>query len=102
MMGRQLMGESLPPDGHQYPDDARPQVEKEGPDGLWSLITGLKFRFGIIVIVAMLWLLAECTHRSKHAKASEPLPEFNATTLSSIANPAMVLTPLDPRQDLPH
>jgi hypothetical protein len=95
------MGESLPPGGHQYPDDAEPRVEKEAPERLWSLITGLKFRFGIIVIVALLWLFAECTHRSKHARASEPFPEFNATTLSNIADPAMVSTPLDSRQNVP-
>ena len=82
------MGEPSTPDRRQDPDESQSQGEQDPLDRLSRILYGRRVRFYIIVLVAFVWLLAECTHRSRHTKAVEMLPEFNGTTFSTSASSA--------------
>jgi len=96
------MGQSSRPGGYQDPDEARPEAGQDSSDKLRRLLSGRRIRFWIVVLVAVLWVFAECTHRSGRAKASEQLPEFNFTTLIAMEKFAAVPKWLDPRQGGPN
>jgi hypothetical protein len=55
----------------------------------------------IIAVVAFLWLLAECTHRSGEKRVSEPLHDVNApvtaTTMSEVVAQNVVYAGFAPR-----
>lgn len=91
------MGES-PPDRRQDPNEAQNQSERDPLHRLSRMLYGRRVRFWIIVLVAFLWLFAECTHRSKPTKAAEPVPEFNVTTLSTMTCSATAPNCLEPRR----
>jgi len=92
------MGEPSPQDGHEDSNQAQPQAEQDSLHRLSRMLYGRRVRFWIILLVAFLWLFAECTHRSKPTKAAEPLPEFNATTLSTTTSSATAPNYLEPRR----
>jgi di/tricarboxylate transporter len=92
------MGEPPPHGPYEDSDEAQPQAEQDSLDKLRRLLGGRRLRFWIVVLVALLWLLAECTHRSRDATAAEPLLEFNATTSSTRACSTTVPNSLEPRR----
>ena len=91
------MGEPSPQDEHQDSNQAQHRAEHGALHRMSRLLHTRRVRFWIIVLVAFLWLFAECTHRSRPTKTAEPLPEFNVTTLSTITSSAAVPNYLEPR-----
>lgn len=77
------MSESLPPERRPGADEVEPATGQDARHALTGLLGGQRVRFWIVVLVALLWLLAECTHGNRHARAVEPF-ELSAGTFSTI------------------
>ena len=93
------MANSRPPGLYQESDDAEPRywdgnnwraegalAPKDPPQVLSSVLSGRRFRFLVVALVAVLWLLAECTHSNRHVRALESFVEPNVTAISAIGS----------------